>query len=674
MLQASSAMMYHGNSSGVDFDPAGAGGKAKSRRTRNRKSRTNTVSSPAPAYAINDSPFASAATYNSIHNTTSPTFAPGPYIDMNNDLAMVPLSEQMHGMTEDDIRILTAGAPLSPTATSLLPSNIFADDDPPSPGAESSGSFGPALYGGMPFERDPQSPESSSRSASLMSSPQTSAHNLALYGVSKYGGEHERRSLNSPRTDFGIIGPASGEQSSHKGLRDIFMPSRARGKAGQDDGPALGTLKHGQSQSFPRSLDEPETLTNRARRMSFTSNWPGFGRRGVTTSDSTQGNAPAPARNVGTRRRRGFNMFGSSMDENSIRSERDPSSPRPVSIASSGPGELPRPSTDSAPFGWAPAPDALINRNSPLATNWSVNAPPTWSRNPSRRPSFQHGSTTALTNGIASDDDEFLPPSDALAGHSSPPASVGVIGTRPVSSHKPVTPKLNPAAPAFKGFIFSRTSNPDKDKAKGKGKSKTVDSSFSDDASQPSLSTSPTTSRKSRDTHSIHTQNSVTESYDSLDRISSNTPSDMATPSAAAKEKESASSLRELLRRKGSSSKFSLSSFRNIGGKKGTGSGSATNSDRNASVERDGSLSFDEYSEDTGVSLGRSVDSVTSSPMIGSNASGEWKPRLPEKETKEGRMSMNWGRFGLKKGKEKGRESLDVDRSESELTTEDEGI
>lgn len=667
LLQASSPMMYHANSSGVDFDPTGAG-KAKSRRTRNRKSRTNTISSPIAAYPIIDSAFPSASAYNNINNTTSPTFAPGPYIDMNNHLAMVPLSEHLIGMSEEDIRSFTAGAPLSPTATSLLPSNIFADDDPPSPGAESSGSFGPALYDrGMPSNKDAQSPGSSSRSASHMSSPQNSAHNLALYGVSSYGGDNERRSLNSPRTDFGAIGsPGPSEQIPHKGLRDLFtLPSRTKGKAVPEDGLALGSLKHGQSQSFPRSLEEPDTLANRARRMSFTSNWPVFGRRGVTTGDSSiQGNAPAPARNPGTRRRRGFNMFSNSMDENSIHSERDPSSPRPVSIASSGPGELPRPSTDSAPFGWAPAPDALINRNSPLATNWSVNAPPTWSRNPSRRPSLQQGSTTALTNGIASDDDEFLPPSDGLGGHSSPSATVGVIGTRPPSSHKPITPKLNPAAPAFKGLIF-RTSNSEKDKNKAKSKPK-VTEPVTPNEIEPSTSSSPTASRKSRDTHSIHTQNSVAESYDSLDKTSSNTPSEAATPGATAKEKESASSLRELLRRKGSSSKFSLSSFRNIGGKKGTGS--AANSDRNASVERDGS--FDEYSEDTG--LGRSVDSVTSSPMIGSNASGEWSNKLEKKETnKEGRMSMNWGRFGIKKGK--GRESSEVDRSEGELATEDEG-
>jgi hypothetical protein len=162
----------------------------------------------------------------------------------------------------------------------------------------------------------------------------------------------------------------------------------------------------------------------------------------------------------------------------------------------------------------------------------------------------------------------------------------------------------------------------------------------------------------------------MAESHESLERTSSNTPSEMTNPSAAStKEKES--SFQKLLR-KGSSSKFSLSSIRNkdsgfFGGKKGPSS--ATNSDR---ADREGS--FDEFGEDAG--LGRSVDSVTSSPMIGSLGSGEFKGKEKEAGTpKEGRMSVNWGRaFGIKKDKAKGRESLDVEsRSEAETTgTEDE--
>jgi len=246
--------------------------------------------------------------------------------------------------------------------------------------------------------------------------------------------------------------------------------------------------------------------------------------------------------------------------------------------------------------------------------------------------------------------------------HANPPPGVGVIGTRPSSSHKPVTTKLNPAAPAFKGFNFLGSKS---GKDKGKGKEKAPDTPTSiDEVSQRPDGSSPAEPRPSKDTPSIHTQHSMAESYESLERTSSNTPSEMTTPSAAStKEKESA--FKQLLR-KGSASKFSMS-FRNkesglFSAKKG--GSSAANSDRNASVERDASL--DEYREDAG--FGKSADSVTSSPMVGSTGSGEWGRQAGT--PKEGRKSMTWGRFGMKK---KGRESLEVDRSEAETTgTEDE--
>ena len=344
-------VMYHGNSSGVDFDPTGGQGKAKSRRSRNRKSRTNTISSPITSHPIIDSPFPSASAYSNINDTVSPIFAQGLYFDMSNDTAMVPFSEQLSGMSEADIRTLTAGAPLSPTATSLLPAELFADDDPPSPGAGSTGSFGPALGSAALLENDAQSPGSSSRSPSLLSSPQTSSHNLAKTGVSSldYSVDGDRRSPNSPRAAFGAIGSPSGceQATSHKSFGNIFSFPRARGKTMQEDGPALGSLKQGQSQSFPRATEEPEAIANRHRRISFTSTWnknmPNFFTRSSATGDATEGNGPAPARNAGARRRRGFEMFGLNLDDPAtLFSERDPTSPRPVSIASS---DLPRPST-----------------------------------------------------------------------------------------------------------------------------------------------------------------------------------------------------------------------------------------------------------------------------------------------------------------------------------------
>lgn len=652
--QANNPILYQGNSSGVDFD--NGQGRAKPRRSRQRKSRTSTISSPIAAYPITDSAFPSASAYNNMSSTTAPNFAQGPYFDMSADTGLAQLSEHT-GMSEADIRTLTAGAPLSPTATSLLPSNIFADDEPPSPRLVSARPFGPSLFmnlGSQRYDNDQQSPGSSSRSASLMSSPQTSSHNLPMFpSMREPGNESDRRSLHSPGAEFGVIGSPSVSHAQPAPARrfgDLFSFPRQRGKTVNDDGPALGSLKLGQSHSFPRQTDEADSLGVRNRRTSFSTGWSGlpFLNRNGAGGEVSEGNGPAPARIV-ARRRRAFNMFGSNVDNpTAIYSERDPSSPRPASVASS---EFPRPSTDSAPFGWPAADGGVATRNSPLATNWSLNVTQhPWSRNPSRRASIQHGSTSALSTSIATEEDEFLP-------ESSPPP-VGVIGTRPQSS-KSTTPKLNPNAPTFKA-MFSRSSKTDKsEKAKGKTKAKenpepTIETSIIDD-------TSPTESRKSRDTRSIHTQaDSITESHESLDRTVSNTTSEMMTTTPSGKDGKE-TSLQKLLR-KGSSSKFSISSFRGkdsslFGGKKG---GSA-NSDRNASGDRSSSFGdVEEGGEDN--TLGRGVDSVTSSPQIG----GAGTP-------KEGRMSVNWGRFSIKKGKGGARTSMDAGEREKERASEAEG-
>ncbi|CAG8956899.1 hypothetical protein HYFRA_00012354 [Hymenoscyphus fraxineus] len=650
---ANNPLMYHGNSSGVDFDPASQG-KAKARRTRNRKSRNGTVSSPVPGFAIMDSQYPNNP-YNTMNNTASPSFAPGPYFDLNHDTAMVPLAEQTIGMSEAEVRAMTAGAPLSPTATSLLPSNIFSDDDRSLEGDNSPRFFGGALHGTSQsaFDHDFHSP-TSSRSASRVSSPQASSHNLTKYGVSSHDHalDNERRSLNSPRNEFGAIGSPSPSHhpSSHNKFTNLFGFPKSRAKTTPHDSPALGSLKSGQSQSFPRSTDEPEVMANRQRRVSFTSGWnvmPSLFNRG-SVSDAIEGNAPAPARNPTARRRR-LNMFGSSIDDPISYSERDPSSPRPVSIASS---DLPRPSTDSAPFGWPAAEGNIINRNSPLATNWSVNVTQPWSRTPSRRPSLQYSNSNPLTSGIASDDDEFLP-SDLVTGQGSPPP-VGVIGTRPASAHKPVTPRLNPAAPTFRA-MFSRSGKAEREQENTEPASESRGSTA--DSSHHPFFGSPSELRKSRDTRSIRTQNSVAESSESLDIITSNTPSDVMSGNA----KDKDTSFTRRLLRKGSSSKFSLSSIRGkdsnlFSSKKGTSV--TADSDR---AERDGSIDLGDDSQ-----LGKSYESATSSPMLGSMPSGEWSRKDPG-TPKEGRMGVNWSRaLGFKKGK--GRESSDVDRSEADTT------
>ncbi|KAG9245489.1 hypothetical protein BJ878DRAFT_419084 [Calycina marina] len=621
-------MINLGGSSGVDFDPTGSG-KAKSRRPRHQQSRINTFASAGHS----NIELQYATTYS---NTDSPSFAPGLYFHHNsNESAMVPLSEHMRDMNEADREFLTAGAPLSPTAHSLLPSNIFADDDLPSTGSDSR-SFGPALPTAT-VDDDVQSPASSSRSPSPVSSPHNSSQNLALYGVTsdpEY--DIDRHSRTSPRGTFGMArsSNASEQAPPHRfgNMKDMF--TRARGKTMQD-GPALGSLKHGQSQSFPRSTDEPGASGNRPRRISFSA---GFNMPSFLTGRSTgDGNAPAPARGTEARRRRPFNIFNSSIDDSSATcSDHDPSSPRPVSIAS----DLPRPSSDSAPFGWGPAADGnLMNRASPLATNWSVHAPPTWSRNPSRRPSIQHGSTTALPSGLVSDDDDILTPADLLAGPTSP-TPIGIIG-RPSSSHNPLTPRLNPAAPDFRAII--NTVNPfssksDKGKGKAQGKEKSAESLTS--------THSPTESRQ--DNGSILSQNSMAESQESLERTTSSNGTSEPYFSNSYKH----TSFKNKPRSKTSSGSFGPFSWM-IGS-------SVTNSE---STPRDG---IDEAGEEPGRS------SHTGSPMLGAGKwMGKGKEKTPGTPKEGGRMS--WSRFRIKD--KKGRESLEVDRSDAEAAfTEDERI
>ncbi|KFY29373.1 hypothetical protein V491_00083 [Pseudogymnoascus sp. VKM F-3775] len=223
------------------------------------------------------------------------------------------------------------------------------------------------------------------------------------------------------------------------------------------------------------------------------------------------------------------------------------------------------------------------------------------------------------------------------------------------------TAKLNPAAPTFKA-MFSRA----KDSTHRPRHTGDEHEEHADD--YPSSA-----SRASRDEYSIHTADSVAESYDSLEGALSNTAlSEVASGSFGGSSVGRGENSFQKLLRKGSSSKFSISSFRGkevgLFGKRG---------ERNASADR--SSSFGEGEEE--LALGGGV-SVTSSPMPPTSAGAEKgdKEKGVEKGEKgtekgakgEGRMSVNWGRFGIKK-KERGRVSEDMERASETDVTEDEG-
>ncbi|KAI0200820.1 hypothetical protein F4808DRAFT_426748 [Astrocystis sublimbata] len=661
-------MLQQANSSGVDFDLPNQNQVKRRSRNSNTLSAVQ-VSSPAQPLTVTDRAFAGASGFGSSRAQPAPPgFAPGPFMDSNMSFA-APLDDE-------GFKAMTGGAPLSPTAASLLPAGMLddvVDDEPASPESQLPRPDFPGFSAAPDY--DPQSPTSSIRSPSLISTPQSSSQHLPY---SQYTGENsERRSLRGPRGDFGSSSPVP--PVTQAANRTRLMPWLHRIPKETDEAPALGTLSSHQSQSLPRQTEDDEPAPTK-RRISFSSGWNMFNRGGAPAQpDATEALAPSPRGLIS--RRSGLGTHTSSIGSN-IFSERDPISPRPTSIASS---ELPRPSTDSGSI-WAPGTRALP----PQSRLWPMEDTPwTGSRNPSRRPSV-HGSPSQLKTTLADADDEILDYSDLMQVS---PSQVGIIGTKPAKS---LSQRLNPAAPTFMGGLFrargekERESDREardvkekprektkdkakekskdkvrdkiKDKAQGKGKGKEKEvtdkkprlslTSVSD-LGATSLDESPSDPRKSRDAFSVDSP-SVTESRESLnlDQPYQHSTTDQ-TLGVGAKDQESG--LRKLLR-KGSSSKFSLSSVRGLGNKKGPNS--VTSSDRNASVDR---TSFDEFAEDpSALLLGRSYESLHSSPSIGATSGSRSAKDKP----------AGWGsRFTMKKKAGKEKESLDMERDDASAST-----
>jgi hypothetical protein len=582
------------------------------------------ISSPPPQLAIPDSSFLASS------GLTRSGFAPGPFMDMAAD------GPDDHDM-EAEMR--ASGGPLSPTAHSLLPSGIF---DEMFDGPESRGHHSPFLPDSITAREDaPQSPASSEHTRSLFSSPQGSSHNLPFPQYS----ETDHHSLNlatSPEAP-----PATGHRLTS--LLSSFQRSRAP-KIPEDGGIPIGTLKPGQSQSFPRGTDEHELFGNK-RRISFS--W-------INRHSTTEGIRTSAASSSRTFSARRLNPFTSSAG---ALPDPHPDSSRPASISST---DLPRPSTDSGPIWGVPDNMSILAKN----RLWSSPNEGRWpSRNPSRRPSI-HGSPSALETTLASADDEILDDDDLLDPQTSP-SQIGVIGSRPPSHRASMSQRLNPAAPTFMANIFRKETrkehSPDREKSRGKEKERHRDKSKegrnkAKEVTTPSiefpdnLEDPPSDSRVSRDGHSVHTLISVSESHESLnlDTTASNSTTDMTHSSY----KDPENVVKKLFR-KGSSSKFSLSS--RLGKDSGLfkkGPGSATYSEKNLSAEHRSSIGdMDDLGEDV-TQLGRSYDSMTSSPSLGATSSRS-------KETKEGRMGT-W-RFSMKKkGKDastKEKESLEIERA-----------
>ncbi|KAI9761330.1 MAG: hypothetical protein M4579_001120 [Chaenotheca gracillima] len=593
---------------------------ANQRRNLQRQSRTNTLTS-IPGFSISETRF-----------NASPTFAanmPGsPFFNVNNGMAL-PHDAERSKMDEADIEQLTGGAPMSPTADLLIPSNLLGDDDTPDPQLGSIGNPAPVNppFGGTQLSnygstgqdynlRDPSSPQSSEgRPPSIFSSPRGSLGNLGSYQSESFM-DNDRLSLQSNSGSLGAIGsPSDATGSSTKRFANLFnlTLNRQRGKTLGNDLPALGSLKSGQSQSFPRSVEqgpELDPIGTRRRRGSHAGGWTNainFLNRGNTGRTNETGE-PVSSEEPSQGRRRGFNMFSPRFDPLEPSSLlREPSSPRPASTAS-GDNLLPRPSAEGQVFGWPVNHGPGFHRSSPLGADWSVRAGDPLSRAPSRRNSVQYGSTSSLSLSRTPYDNDGT--QSLLTKQTSPPAP---IGTRPHTSSKNSTPRLNPAAPTFR-TIFNRSDTKKADKS-SKTKEKEEDETLSEEPSPPS-------DHKSRDSQSIHTSTSRAESRESLERSYSATPSDSPGPSTTIpKDKES---IFQKITRKGSSSKFNLS-------RKEKGS-------LFSSKKAEQPPTPDEVDEEheSDLQLGRSVDSVVSATSAGAKTSLSWHSfrRRPKKGDK----------------------------------------
>lgn len=172
------------------------------------------------------------------------------------------------------------------------------------------------------------------------------------------------------------------------------------------------------------------------------------------------------------------------------------------------------------------------------------------------------------------------------------------IGTRPSSSHRPVTPKLNPAAPTFKTF-FKKA---EKDKVTAK------------DSQEFEFYTgdlSPPPSRESRDSRAL---SGAAESLDSLDLVPSSSPSD----NVSTKE-----SFIQKITRKSSSSKFNLS-WKDRGG---------IFSKKNDSIQSEIDLEGNHDEAQLGKSVDSTVSSTLSADRSTTRSGRHFFSRKPKKDT-----------------------------------------
>lgn len=364
--------------------------KSKNRRNRNRKSRSHTLSNGSNTAVYGPQFPDPSAFLGNVHYQRTFDQAFSSASADNSIPAVVGMDGDMD---------LSMDGPLSPAASALLPSNLFSHEDLIiSPGNSKRNSY-------VDANTLPQSPLSSgSPSNSLISSPRSSFHHMPSYP-----------SLpdNLP-IDGEQIEPASSVELGLSGTRkfvNLFNFTRQRGKTLPLDPPGLGSLKPSETRSFPREFAGPSLApigTGRSRSGSH--NWIGTSfldsKRGITKTTQDNG--------LGSKT---FNPFNPKYDPLEPSRFLEPVSPRPSSVASFE-GHLPLPGSDvTAMFGW---PTTTSGRAPTHSHKLSLLSNP-WS-------GFQSLSANASLTSLM-------------------PHTGGHENQQPQT--RPVTPKLNPAAPAF---------------------------------------------------------------------------------------------------------------------------------------------------------------------------------------------------------------------------------
>ncbi|KAI5807679.1 hypothetical protein DFH27DRAFT_547315 [Peziza echinospora] len=406
--------------------------KAKQRRNRNRKSRAHTLSSSDQPFPVQDNRFPDVSGFaNQIlqPSSLSPTYAQSnsslPYFNAPNGHMDDSYSDDRHGSTI-----------MSPTADSLLPSDLFASvGDPPSPTSRPRDEHRNSLHDS--FRYPPQSPISSgSRSTSHLSSPRSSFQHMPQFPPSGdgLGTDSERGSATNNLAPLnGLRGRGQTPADNVSGTRkfvNFFLSNKQRGKTLPIEQPLLGSLKPSESQSFPHNYLNPpglDPIGTRRRSGSYGSWNPGpnlqfmNGRKGDDNDD--QNGVPELSRL----------HHGSDYGEHERLFDRsEPVSPRPLSLASFE-GVLPRPSSGvSAAFGWPAEPHLPRgNRINLLSTNWSD-----YTGHQHMMPN--NASTTSFHSGL-----------------SPPTLPATTVNNRPRAD-----PRLNPAAPTFESSFLSHMHSP----------------------------------------------------------------------------------------------------------------------------------------------------------------------------------------------------------------------